>query len=630
MDNAQNSTGLICDGIASAETIDSSAEILMIDGCDLTEFQEGRGVINFEHRTADSHGASANDVVGKVLTAKKIFSEEDCENERQLMYWKTVELPYIYITFRLFDGSDHAGAKALAAIMRDCKKNGEKNIIGLSIEGSTTKKSGNKLINTIAKACAATSRPCNKACVSNILHDPMEKSKEKDSLKKLVEKFNKNEASEFKEKIKELIKDWDGESELTAFIKSKMPEVSDEFLERFTDVVDSFKLKVKKFESIEFNIQKLTKAIQSTLSAPTSLTEHIEFGGKKVKPGSASMVSPDGESKNLAILGHDDETKSFVTIPKDKLSSWTEHDIKKIPSDDKSLKLESYPEEAKQKATVNVSTDGINVHPKASALIEGLDLDPSNKLNKKHSGHSQESFWTKSPSGKTVFIKPEIDLKNKFGDSLRESAYHNVATDFFGLGDYLPATATVKHPQTGQLHTIIEAVHGEHAPDGPMDNQTHINTIKSLGDSGTLDKLGLMDTLLSNDDRHHGNYLFTDNGSVKMIDHGMSLNSDQTQPLYRPDYLDKYDHVRQSESRPKNEEEPLHPETSSWLMSLDPKQFRRSLRQNKVPLENVNEAERRLVEMQKELSANPNSVKFNVYNAPFGIRKQVEQPEEKK
>ena len=166
--------GMILDGIATSELVDSSGEILDIAGCDISDLQTGEAILNYEHNP--NKDPTKN--VGKVLGARKIFSREDCENERQLYYWDKLNgnsktsFPFIYIIGRLFDGSGHEQAKALAAQIRDYVANGEKIVVRFSIEGSTLERQGNRLVSTIARDCALTLKPCNKTCDSGVVYDP--------------------------------------------------------------------------------------------------------------------------------------------------------------------------------------------------------------------------------------------------------------------------------------------------------------------------------------------------------------------------------------------------------------------------------------------------------------------------
>jgi len=166
------STGMIIDGVAASEAIDSSGEILDVKGCDISSFENGDGLLNWEHRNEENKGASANDIVGHIIYAKKIFKAEDCGDRRQKMYWDMVKLPFIYIKARLYDGAGHPNAIALAAQIRDHVQNNEKVLCRYSIEGSTLKKDGNHLARSIARKVAVTVKPCNKSCHSGVVLDP--------------------------------------------------------------------------------------------------------------------------------------------------------------------------------------------------------------------------------------------------------------------------------------------------------------------------------------------------------------------------------------------------------------------------------------------------------------------------
>jgi len=165
-------TGMLVDGVFASEAIDSSGEALIIEGCDISSFHELKGLANWEHRGDKVEGASALDVVGKIVFAKKIYSRDDCDSNRQCAFWDKVKLPFIYGIVRLYDGAGHVGAQALAAQIRDHIANGEPALVGFSIEGSTLQKEGSRLVETVARRVAMTIKPCNKTCVSGVLTDP--------------------------------------------------------------------------------------------------------------------------------------------------------------------------------------------------------------------------------------------------------------------------------------------------------------------------------------------------------------------------------------------------------------------------------------------------------------------------
>lgn len=305
---------MIIDGIAASEAIDSSGEILDVEGCDISDLENGVGVLNWEHRGEDAAGASANDIIGKITFAKKIFARSDCDNDRERMYWDRVKLPYIYIKCRLFDGAGHPGAIAAAAMIRDYEQNSEPILVRYSIEGSTLQKDGNRLKRCIARRVAATIKPCNKSCHSGLLEDPNSPTGEKpkdplelDGVEKkefehpsfmrlggdaeiecspwvrdLVEVENvqktltagsydvapshltggaalqvedperhrKKLLEMYKNQVKAAVRDWDGMEPLKQFLKFRLPETDPAFIDRFADLVEDYKMKKAEEEKL--------------------------------------------------------------------------------------------------------------------------------------------------------------------------------------------------------------------------------------------------------------------------------------------------------------------------------------------------------------------------------------------
>jgi hypothetical protein len=638
----QNAKGMILDGIAASEHIDSSGEILDVEGCDISAIEDGVATINYEHK-----GDSPKDTIGRIIYGKKIFSEKDCEDDRQLTYWKKSGVPYIYIISELMDQDGHEGAKSAAAIIRHYASRKLPVLARWSIEGSTLKKEKNRLKQSIFKRLALTLAPCNKDATSGLLFDPISNTPKDGSLQSIMDKMDKFEhpsyiklggsmeiecipllekteepQEDLKDKIKRLIKDWDGKEDIKTFVKTNLPEASDDFIEKFAELADGMKLKIKKFEKLEHNIELLIKAVSPDVKVP----ESIEFGGKKIKPGEGLLFNKQALTHSpVSLIGRDPDSRSYFAIPKGKINSWSDLDIQKISSGDINLRIDSYPEEIETPAVIDSSLHGVNLSPESAALVHGMDLDPKNKLATKHLGNNYKAHWAKNAHGKLVFVKPDLE-NDTFAEAEREGAFHNLAKDFFGLGKHVPTVATVRHPKTGQLHAVIEAVDGEHAEykgygkdKGMPKSQEHINTLKKMGDSGELDKLGLMDHILNNDDRNPGNYMFTPDGSIKLFDHGLTFSSGHHGPLLEPDYLYAYRNIsKNSINNPDTDQ--IHPETAKWLMTLDASRFKAVLRKNGVPPNETKEAVQRLLAMQQELTANPNSNRFNVYNAPLGVK----------
>ena len=151
------SKGMIIDGIAGSEAIDSAGERLSVEGCDISALEAGSGRLN------DNHNKSFSGSIGRVLGAKKIFKVEDCDTDRQRMYWNQVKTPYIYVRGELYDDVEHPNAKAAAAIMKHLGKGDSPLAIRMSVEGGVlARKDGGILDRTKVHSVALTFTPANK------------------------------------------------------------------------------------------------------------------------------------------------------------------------------------------------------------------------------------------------------------------------------------------------------------------------------------------------------------------------------------------------------------------------------------------------------------------------------------
>lgn len=156
------------DGVGASENIDSSGERISIAGLDDSSLALD-GVFNWEH-----HKDIPAQIVGKVLKSKKIFSEKDCEDERQLYYWNKILTPYLYVMGELFDDYKES-AKEVAGMFRydaDKKGQNERNVMNFSIEGAKIDKQGMDIIRSIARKVTITVLPCNKAAVAEMVPSP--------------------------------------------------------------------------------------------------------------------------------------------------------------------------------------------------------------------------------------------------------------------------------------------------------------------------------------------------------------------------------------------------------------------------------------------------------------------------
>ena len=158
-----------CHGVAAAQSLDKSGEIVDIKGLDISSLAS-TGIVNYEHKS-DIPGQ----ICGKILTAKKIFNKADCSNDNEIYFWNKTKNPFVYITAELLDDYCQSGKDAAGILKYDYdKKEQNKNaILGFSIEGSEIPNSrgSNKMVVSrgIARKTTLTSAPCNSQCVAELL-----------------------------------------------------------------------------------------------------------------------------------------------------------------------------------------------------------------------------------------------------------------------------------------------------------------------------------------------------------------------------------------------------------------------------------------------------------------------------
>ncbi len=199
------------DGIGQCQVIDKSGEVVDLKGHDITSLAK-TGTFTWEHQNN-----SPATLVGKILKAKKIFSKDDCENDRELHFWNKCKNPYLYVMGELLDDYT-ASAKECAGQMRYSKDNPDKApILGFSIEGSeipNTRK-GQVITRSIARKVTLTQSPCNSACVAEIYEAPEQKSQVKDDFDEIFK--TQEEAMTF-------FKSGEGEKMYTDFLAKKEAE----------------------------------------------------------------------------------------------------------------------------------------------------------------------------------------------------------------------------------------------------------------------------------------------------------------------------------------------------------------------------------------------------------------------
>jgi hypothetical protein len=148
------------DMIAGSQLRDTQGEMLSVEGADITDLTSGNGRIN------DNHGSGFFNSIGRVTSAKKIFTEADCENDRHTYYWNKVKAPYIYCAGVLYSNEDHPNARAAAAIIRNIHKSDIPLKMKASVEGGVVArgiKDPNLLARTKIHSVALTLTPANQA-----------------------------------------------------------------------------------------------------------------------------------------------------------------------------------------------------------------------------------------------------------------------------------------------------------------------------------------------------------------------------------------------------------------------------------------------------------------------------------
>lgn len=497
---------------------------MWLKGHDISDFNEGKGVFNFEHENS-----RADDIVGKVVSAKKIFSKKDCDSDREEKFWELTKKPFLYVIGELFDDELHPGSIALAAMMRHYVKSNESILVGMSIEGQTLDREGQNLNRTIGRRIALTLRPCNKACVADILDDPNTKDfaersfgKKEDSklieidsiiiedtlniekpldlvdlaadLEKTLTAGGYNVAPSSltggaalavedqglrtkKNKFKAAVRDWDRKRPLKEYLKAALPEVDDKYIEHFTDLTNEIHL--KKGESPLIRISK----------------------------DNSTNKTQDVDQQNLVDGMHWDH---LVNVP----SEGSKNQIMKLQND----------------------------------------------------------------SGEHVIVKYPYKNKTSGLESAKASTmYHDMAKNFFGMGQHVPTTNHFRHPDHKTAMDNFNPKEQEfHKPDGdlfsamafqdgavtPFDSHTDISS--SIGpehqNNGTIDKMMAMDYLMGHTDRTLSNMMISKNGTPLHIDNDEAFEYDEIAPH---SYLDDFNLGDQS----------IHPEAANWLNSLNPQEM---------------------------------------------------------
>lgn len=230
-------------------------------------------------------------------------------------------------------------------------------------------------------------------------------------------------------------------------------------------------------------------------------------------------------------------------------------------------------------------------------LVHGIDINDTKDTGDGITSQVGLSGFGKNARGQGVIVKSRLTDRQVDGDAFedpmgehyksfttaqREGLYHNLA-HHLGLGKYVPTTSVVhdkqdkdSHGAAGNHYSVMERVKdGEHYSN---EDDSHRDALSEAYDSGDLHKLGIMNSILGNSDRHGSNFLMSPKG-LHLIDHGMTFDyHNSNRDLSFPDYLDtaiKNDGKRRSQDT-------IHPEAVNWLKSINPEHLDNVLNKHKI------------------------------------------------
>jgi hypothetical protein len=376
---------------------------------------------------------------------------------------------------------------------------------------------------------------------------------------------------------------------------------------------------VRKFEAMSV---ELRKAVSELHKAAPAAAPGIKLEGREIEPGEALLGA-----EKYHVVHHD--PNNYYVLPVEKGPDYKLAHIQRWEKkyEGHHFQVRSLPRGPRKPVVDSVqhAIPHFTFMPEQHALVHGLDLSQNYAAPPEHhqSGLSEAdnlAGWMKNGAGKSVYVKKE----NGAEGPMREALYHNLAHQFFGLGQYVPTTALVKHPHSGQLLSVQEGVpRAEHmrsrallgmpfAEDGHVwkpREPHHGQHLVELGQSGELDKLALMNVILGNQDRHPNNYLHSEasNPKLRLIDHGHAFDAGGLWDT--PSYLEGY-HTSENPTAYKLYDplrRPLHPTAAAWASKLDPAALKAAFDRHQVHSDTSHRPVQRLKNLRDALQKAPNS-----------------------
>lgn len=522
--------GLKLDGISTNQQLDSSGEILNIAGHDISDLTEGRGVLNYEHEKG------SEDIIGAIIYAKKILSLDDCENERQKLYFALSGGPYVYIIAELYEDEDHAGAVACAAMVRYYVKRNEKMFIGFSVEGQTLERDGNKLERSVGRRVAFTLRPCNKSAMMGVFEDP--------KLQATVTKYESYVPSH---------KEYEIESPI--------------FEDNFTaDPVDELKKSIvalnKTLEAGNYNV------------APNQLTQ-----GAALQVEDHGLYSRSVKNRLKAALRDWNRTRPLKEVIKAALPEISDEYVDHFVHVAEDLSLRK-----NMKPLVRISaanSPNMNQDEDQRRLLEGMYWDHNKEYAPGHGQYTNRLVKLLNDASEGVIVKyPSLSSTEESQPTegaRNATAYYDLAKNFFGMGDNVPVTNYFIHPQMEHEPNLqkrpfqaIKEIDGQTAFESSFEPIAN----KAQNEDGTIHKLALMDLISGFADRHFGNIMFnSDSGKIYHVDNDDSFNYD-TSAGSPPRWLHGSPRSLITGKVDKGiANDTLHVKAKQWLDKLDPRRM---------------------------------------------------------
>lgn len=468
--------GTLISGLAATEAIDSSGETLKIENCDISSLPI-RGIINFEHTNDDPE-----DVVGKILYAKKIFTDTDCENEDQAKFFNILKIPCIYIIAELFDDEGHPGALAISSMMKWAQKHNEPMMMGFSIEGSTLERSGMDLNRTVAQRVACTLKPANKSCVAAVLEQIPDAKKAMGS-------------DGFRPLHKAL------ETEFSAYTGDIPTQISEDVL-----------------EMISFH----------------ALFKALDAGTASAVPGqNVQGAALQSESKKKLTKDQENFIKAHVRDHWDKVTPLDEFLKYELPELGEHFK-DHFKEVVKDLSMKKHTSSGDIV-----TYRHALSTIPHSKEQKllmagirPRNTEDSTPYKAVNSSGKRVIVsRGHNDEGDKNFSSEKAAGYYNLAHQFFGLGGQVPMTSAFISPKDRSVHHVTEDLNKVVSGISPKLQEHYEGALDQAASNQLLHKMAIMDYVLGHSNRHINNLVFDTAGNPYFVNNEKSFNEPN-----HPDY----------------------------------------------------------------------------------------------